>query len=140
MVARLECRARRHARGVGAHVRDETDRLVAELDTLVQVLRDAHRPLRAEAKLLRRFLLERAGREWRGGILPALAALRIGDREKADRALRAPRCACAARSAQRVSRNRGHRLYDALRRLLVRNLGLLAVEMVQPRGELLAVL
>ena len=51
IVARLLRRALRDARRVGTHVRDETDRaLVADLDALVEILREAHRALRAERR------------------------------------------------------------------------------------------
>ena len=51
----------RDARRVGAHVGDEADRaLVAELDALVEPLRDAHRARRLIAELARRLLLQAA--------------------------------------------------------------------------------
>ena len=52
--------------GVGAHVADQTDGAFADVDALVEPLRDGHRALRAEAELARRFLLQRRGRERRG--------------------------------------------------------------------------
>src|SRR6185503_17889173 len=73
----------RDARRVRAHVRDETDRaLGADLDALVEILRDAHRALRSERELLRGFLLERGRRERRRRILAPLAALHLGDVER----------------------------------------------------------
>src|SRR5690606_23095662 len=58
-LARVRLRLGRDAGRVGAHVGDETDRaLAAELDALVELLRDAHRPLRAERQLARRLLLQ----------------------------------------------------------------------------------
>ena len=50
---------------VGPHVGDEPDVAVGRVDALVQALGDRHRPLRAEAELAARLLLERRGRERR---------------------------------------------------------------------------
>ena len=59
----------RHARRVGAHVGDETDRAFArQLDAFVQLLRDHHRLLDREA----RRLLQLAGDERRNRALLAL--------------------------------------------------------------------
>ena len=56
----------RDARRVGTHVGDETDRaFVAELDALVEPLRDAHRAAGCEAELARRLLLQLRGDEGR---------------------------------------------------------------------------
>ena len=82
VVPRLSGSRRRYARRVGAHVRDETYRtLVADLHSLVEILRQSHRALGAEAEFLGRVLLQRAGGEGRGGILSPLAALDLGDLE-----------------------------------------------------------
>jgi hypothetical protein len=82
VVLRRRRRALGDARRVGPHVRDETDRaLGAEVDALVQVLRQAHRALRAVAELLRALLLQRRGGERRLWILAPLAPLHVGDRE-----------------------------------------------------------
>ena len=53
----------------------------ADVDALVEILRDAHRALGAERELLRRFLLERGRREGRRRILAALATLDLRDAE-----------------------------------------------------------
>ena len=64
----------RHAHRVGPHVRDETlGTLGAEVDALVELLRDRHRLLRREAELAARLLLERRGDEGRRGVPAALA-------------------------------------------------------------------
>ena len=71
--------------GVGAHVADETDGAFADVDTLVQALRDGHRALRAEAELARSFLLERRGRERRRRVAAALLLVDLRDRQHAAR-------------------------------------------------------
>src|SRR5690606_31870884 len=91
---------------VGAHVRDQTDRALADVDALIEALRDRHRLLRAEAELARRFLLQRRRRERRGRIPAALLLLDRGDREDADRirghvAARRARLDAALRVARR---------------------------------------
>src|SRR5690606_3103439 len=118
VLARRGGRRLRHAYVVGAHVRDETDRALGlpELDALVEVLRETHRALRAEAELLRRLLLERARLERRLGVLAALTAL-------------------DARDVERLAA--GEVLHDRLRRRLVVDLGLHAVEVMELRGEAL---
>ena len=79
----LRGRALGHARGIRAHVGDETDgALVADVDSLVQILRDAHRPLGPEGELLRRLLLQRRRRERRRGVLATLATLDLRDLER----------------------------------------------------------
>src|SRR6185437_1451853 len=65
----------RQVEGVGAHVGDESDLALADVDALVQLLGDAHGLLRAEAQFARGFLLQRGGREGRGGIALALRAV-----------------------------------------------------------------
>ena len=71
------------ARRVGTHVRDETDLplFAADIDAFVEILRQSHRALGAEAQLLGGFLLQRGRGERRGGILPLLAPLDLGDGE-----------------------------------------------------------
>ena len=51
--------------GVGSHVGDQTDVPIRRIRTFVQALGDRHRPLRAEAELAARLLLERRCRERR---------------------------------------------------------------------------
>ena len=77
--------------------------LGADVDALVEILRDAHRALGAERELLRRFLLQRGRRERRRRILAALAPLDLGDAERLaaleigeDRARPRPCCAISA--------------------------------------------
>ncbi len=83
VVARLTRSAFRDARGVGTHVRDEPDgALGADVDALVEHLRDAHRALGTEADLLGGFLLHGTRSEWRSRILAALASADVGDRER----------------------------------------------------------
>ena len=83
VLARLLGARFRYASRVRAHVRDESDRafILSELDSLVQILREAHSALGSKAQLLRRFLLQRARGERRRGILSALATLHLGDAE-----------------------------------------------------------
>src|SRR5205085_7129454 len=65
-VARLAHRDARERRRIGPHVGDQADVAVRRVDTLVEPLCDRHRPLRAEAELPTRLLLEGRGRErWR---------------------------------------------------------------------------
>ena len=71
----LDCEVHR----VGAHVGDETDRALAEIDAFVEPLRDAHRALRAEAELARGFLLQRRGGERRRRVALALLLLDVRD-------------------------------------------------------------
>ena len=119
VVARLVSRGRRHASGVGAHVGDQADSaFLTDLDSFVEILRQPHRPLGAEAQFLRRVLLERARRERRGRILAPLATLYFRDLERLARL------------------ERGENLVGFA---LVADDGLLAVEQVKLRGELLLV-
>ena len=83
-----------HRHRVGSHVRDQPDVPVGRLDALVQPLGDRHRPLRAEAELAARLLLERRGRERRRGA----ALLGLG-RDRGRPAGAGPRSASAWRSA-----------------------------------------
>src|SRR5690606_26595150 len=70
------------ARGVGAHVRDQTHRaLFPDIDSLVESLRHAHGLLGAEAQLLGCLLLQRARGERRRRILPPLPTLDLCDGE-----------------------------------------------------------
>ena len=55
-------RALRHPDAVGAHVADQAHRLVADLDALIERLRDPHGPAHAEAELARGLLLQRRAR------------------------------------------------------------------------------
>ena len=58
---------------VGAHVGDQADvALARQLDALVEFLCNAHRALRIEAELARRFLLQRRRRERRCRVAAAL--------------------------------------------------------------------
>ncbi len=60
---------------VRAHVGDEADGALADVDAFVQLLRNAHGLLRAEAELARGFLLQGRGRERRRRIAAALLAV-----------------------------------------------------------------
>ena len=56
----LSYRNIRQGHRVSSHIGDQTDVAFArELDTFIELLRNAHRPLRVEAELARRFLLQR---------------------------------------------------------------------------------
>src|ERR1019366_8782979 len=70
----------RDSRGVGAHVCDETNLALdfPELDAFVEILREPHRALGAEAELLGGLLLKRARLERLRRILAALASLDVG--------------------------------------------------------------
>ena len=117
--------AHRHARdrgGVGPHVGDQPDLALAGLDALVQPLGDRHRPLRAEAQLAARLLLQRGGRE-RGRRRPLLRPrpdlgddrreiadggdMRIRGRLVRDRRSRRRRSGRARRRTSRRQRSRG---------------------------------
>ena len=58
MVANGADRLARHLHAVGAHVGDEPDRLAADVDAFIELLREPHRRLRAEAELAARLLLQ----------------------------------------------------------------------------------
>ena len=75
VVANLRHRLGREGGRVGAHVGDETDRAITGVDTLVELLGDAHRPVRGETELSGRLLLKRGGDERRGGIASPLLLL-----------------------------------------------------------------
>ena len=118
-VPRLGHRRVRDADRVGAHVGDQPDGpLGADLDPLVQLLGQAHRDRGRIAQLFRRFLLQRAGAERRGRRAAALALLDGRDLEG------------------QLERVRD----DGLRARLILDLGLVAVELVQPGLERLPVL
>ena len=118
--ARRRHRARRHTRRVGAHVRDESNRALGptHLDAFVQVLCKPHGALRAVPELLGGFLLQRAGLERFGRILPALAPLDVGD-------------------VKRLARH--EILDDAIRLLGVRDFGLQPVDVMELGTELRAI-
>src|SRR5213592_2943478 len=81
VVARGGERLARDARRIGAHVGDEADRtLRAELDALVEALRDPHGARGLEAELARGLLLEARGDEGRRRVAAALLPLDLGDR------------------------------------------------------------
>src|SRR3989454_4090184 len=80
VVARGGERLARDARRVGAHVGDEADRAFrAELDALVEALRDPHGARRLEAELARGLLLEARGDEGRRRVAAPFLALDLGD-------------------------------------------------------------
>ena len=60
---------------VGAHIGDEADLTLADVDAFVKLLRDAHGFLRAESQFARGFLLQGRGGERRRGIALALLAV-----------------------------------------------------------------
>ncbi len=59
-----------HVDAVGPHISNESDRLAAEVDSLVEPLRDAHGVGRGKAELAARLLLQRRGGEGRIGVAP----------------------------------------------------------------------
>ena len=66
--------------GVGTHVADQADRaFLADRETLVQLLRDAHGAAGGEAELARGLLLQRGGDERRRRAALALLAGHVGD-------------------------------------------------------------
>ena len=80
---RLRLRELGDARRVGAHVGDEARRAAfAELDALVELLREHHCLARGKAELARGILLQRARREGRGRTPLALALLHRGHGEE----------------------------------------------------------
>ena len=76
-VANLADRLLRQIERVGAHIGDETDLALADVDAFVQLLRDAHGLLRAEAQFAGGLLLQGRGRERRRGIALALLAIDV---------------------------------------------------------------
>ena len=68
---------------VGTHIGDQTGKAVlAQLDALIQLLRDAHGAARRHVQLAAGLLLERRGDERRCGGALFLAALDIADGER----------------------------------------------------------
>ena len=68
---------------IGTHIGDQADRLAADLRTLVQLLRRAHRALRGEAELAVGVLLQGRGRERRTRRAAALLLVDPGDAQRA---------------------------------------------------------
>ncbi len=83
--ADLDERLVRERHRVGAHVADQTDGALADVDAFVEALRHRHRALRAEAELARRLLLQRRGRERRRRIAAALLLVDLRDGQRAAR-------------------------------------------------------
>src|SRR5208282_4134700 len=81
-VANLPDRFLGQVERIGAHVGDETNRAFADVDALVQLLRDAHGLLRTEAELARGLLLQRRRREGRGRVATSLFAIDAYHRER----------------------------------------------------------
>ena len=65
MVADRGDRLARHLHAVGPHIGDQAGGLAADIDAFVELLRQPHGLLRAEAQLARRLLLQRRGGERR---------------------------------------------------------------------------
>jgi hypothetical protein len=129
---RGQCGAFRHTRAVRAHVRDEArGALGAEVRALVQRLRDPHRAFGAEAEFLGGFLLQRAGGERRGRILPALATLDLRERER--------KRGAHLRGVRRGPSQALDIRDDGACLCLVVDLHLAIIDAVQARRELLAV-
>src|SRR5579875_890523 len=79
---------------VGAHIGDQSDRLAAEGEALIEALRDLHRAGGGKPELARGLLLQGRGGERRKRVAADLAALDRGDRETGrgeDRRRRFPR-------------------------------------------------
>ena len=74
------CRQRHR---VGAHVGDEADAALADVHTLIELLREPHGAPRIEAEFARRLLLQGRGRERRRRVAAALLAVDGDDLEKA---------------------------------------------------------
>ena len=72
-----------HLHAVGAHVGDQPGGLAVEFHAFVQLLRQAHGLLRAEAELSRRFLLQGGGGEGRRRVALDALALDRSDSEAA---------------------------------------------------------
>ena len=75
-------RLRRHLHAVGSHIGNETSRFAADVEALIEPLRDLHGAHRRKAELRRRGLLQGRCRERRTGI--ALGRLRL-DRQGLER-------------------------------------------------------
>ena len=97
MVADRGDRLARHLHAVGPHIGDQADGLAADIDAFVELLRRAHRLLRAEAQLARGLLLQGGGGERGGGIAPDALLLDRADVELAglDRAAWRACAACS---------------------------------------------
>ena len=74
-LARAGDRLGRHVDAVGAHIGDQADGLAADVDALVEALRDLHGARWREAELARGLLLQRRGGE--GRVRVALRGLRL---------------------------------------------------------------
>jgi hypothetical protein len=68
MTSRISDRLGGQRDRVGAHVGDQADAALADVDAFIELLRDAHGALRRKTELARGFLLQRRGRERRRGI------------------------------------------------------------------------
>src|SRR5580704_8505216 len=136
VIARLNRRALRDACRVCPHIRDQTDGALffPQLNALVEILRQAHRALGAERELLGAFLLERAGRERRLRIFPALAALDVGDEKRADTRGRGRSVRGLAHPSSGVRRF----VDDATGIGFVGDLRFLAIDLMELRAEPLA--
>ena len=103
-LADLLHRLGRQRHRVGTHVGDEADAALADVDALVELLREAHGAPRVEAELARGLLLQRRGGEGRRRVAPALLAV-DGERRVSmpGRCAPAPRRgACRVRSTSRA--------------------------------------
>ncbi len=107
----------RHLHAIGTHIGDETDRLAADIDAFIKLLRDLHGALGREAELARGFLLQGRGDEGRRRVALDRLALDAADREHC--------CALIASTARVASAS-------LLERKLVE---LLAVQMREMRAE-----
>ena len=72
---------RRHVHAVGSHVGDEAHRLAADVDALIEALRQLHGARRREAQLARGLLLQRRGAEGRVGVALGRLGLEAVDLE-----------------------------------------------------------
>ncbi len=119
MPAHLVDRRRRHVEGVRAHVGDETGRpLLAQLDTLIQLLGDEHGLDSRKAQLVEGVLLEAARDEGRQGVARFHRRFDRDDREGLTLDVR----------------------HDLAGLGLIGELGLLLADLLQGRGEDLLVL
>ena len=117
--ADLVHRFRRERHRVGAHVGDETDAALADVLSLVELLRETHGAAGVEAELAGRLLLERRGGEGRGRVAPALLAVDRNDPQlPAPVAPRAGRCAQRPLDLARLSLAREAELLDLLAAIL----------------------
>ena len=81
VLAQFLDRLARQGHGIRAHVGDQADRPLPEVDALVQLLCDPHRPGGGEPELAHGLLLQGRGGERRGGIAVALLFLDRGDEQ-----------------------------------------------------------